>query len=75
VDHVKEPGNDEVLEQLLIHEDDPPPAVSVSSLSLKAFRSLLVENFDILFQKEQIIWLTRLLSKPRTIPNRINTPR
>jgi DDE superfamily endonuclease len=73
MDAAEEPaGNDEVLQHLLVHNDErdvPLPPISVSSLSLKGFRSLLVENFDVLFHQEQIIWPSRLLlSKPRDVP-------
>jgi len=50
-------------------EEEEERSLSVSDLSLKRFRSLLVENFDILFNQQRIVWPTRLPSKPRDVPS------
>lgn len=46
--------------------DDVVP--SVSMFTLKQFRSMLVENFNVLFVDQQVTWPKRLPIQPRNIP-------
>jgi hypothetical protein len=46
-------------------EVDADGVTKVRTLSLKYFRAKLVENFDILWQREQIQWPTRTGLGPR----------
>ncbi|KAI2511361.1 Plant transposon protein [Fragilaria crotonensis] len=42
--------------------------ISVNNMSLKHFREMLVEHFNILFHDNKIIWPRRLPEKPRYVP-------
>jgi len=42
--------------------------VSVNNISLKRFREMLVEHFNVLFHENKIIWPRRLPEKPRIVP-------
>ena len=49
----------------LLIEVDEDGAIKVHTLTLKYFRAKLVENFDILWKKEQIQWPSRTGLGPR----------
>jgi hypothetical protein len=43
-------------------------ALSVNSLSLPLFRSMLVKHFNLAFHKHEVIWPKCLVDKPLNIP-------
>jgi len=50
------PSNGQVLEGVM-NDDDPPETVRVvRNLSLNYFRRKLIEHFDILFQRKELVW-------------------
>jgi hypothetical protein len=42
--------------------------ISINNVSLKRFREMLVEHFNVLFHDNKIIWPRRLAEKPRYVP-------
>ena len=48
-------------------------AVAVKGISLPQFRAMLVENFNILFHEQKVVWPKRLASKsrPRHVPRSV----
>jgi hypothetical protein len=64
--------NEQREEELVLSAGVEERSISVSGISLKGFRSLLVENFDIIFNQKRIIWPTRLPSKPNSGSSLLN---
>jgi len=45
------------------------PLISVNSVPLRRFRLMLIENFNLRFHQQQLVWPTRLAVRPRDVPN------
>jgi len=78
-DHERDCGNDgEEQEVEPTIEESLPPAGQVRlvtrKLTQKQFRSLLVDHFDILFQKNQIQWPCRVRAMQPTMPGQNGQP-
>jgi hypothetical protein len=55
-------------DNLIIQEEQQNGrAISVNSLSLKHFRSMLIEHFNVAFHKQMVVWPTRLRTRPRDV--------
>ena len=49
-------------------EESAGRSVSVNTLSLKRFRSMLIEHLNVVFYEQKVVWPTRLTARPRDVP-------
>ena len=67
----EESDEDELRDELNEPMDIDDGPIQVHKLSLASFRSRLINHFDILWRRNQILWPTRTDTEP---PGRINEP-
>jgi hypothetical protein len=59
--------NISVDDDVIIQQEQQGTAISVNSLSLLKFRSMLIDHFNVAFHEENVVWPTRLTTKPRNV--------
>jgi hypothetical protein len=65
---VDEATDDECLD-LMLKQPPNHQMIAVNSIPLRRFRMMLIENFNVRFHQQQLVWPKRLATRPRDVPN------